>query len=385
VFFPYGTDAPIYHWPIVTVAMIVVNVLVFCALLTQPELVTSLVLTHGDGLHPVQWVASNFVHGGIIHLVGNMVSLWSFGLVIEGKLGWYKALAVYLGIGAVQCAIEQVVMLGAGPGVSFGASAIVYGLMAMSLIWAPENEMHCILVLFLHPIQCDVPIKVMCGLLFGLELVGLAFAGMELSSAALHLMGGAVGLALALGMLKAKLVDCECWDIFSVWKGLHTMSREDRQRAEAESPERQQERRERLERRRAESLAQIRQVIADDQPALALAAHQRMTREIPDWALPEPDLLGLIRAFHQKKLWVESMPAMAEYLSRYAEKSSLVRLKLAQILVVEANRPWQALKVLAKLDLSSLDSAQQELFKRLQAKARKLHEEDPYEVADEDW
>ncbi len=56
-------------------------------------------LTHGEGLHPVQWVTNNFLHGRIFHLVGNMIFLWGFGLVVEGKLGWWRFLLVYMGIG----------------------------------------------------------------------------------------------------------------------------------------------------------------------------------------------------------------------------------------------------------------------------------------------
>lgn len=385
MFFPYGTDAPIYHWPIVTVAMIVANIAVFCILLAHPESAESFVLEHGNGLHPVQWVTSNFVHGGFLHLIGNMLCLWSFGLVVEGKLGWYKTLAVFLGIGILQCAIEQVLMLGAASGASFGASAIIYGFMAMSLIWAPENEMHCMLLISFHPFQFDVSIKVLTGLLFGVEILGMSYAGLAMTTAALHLLGAAVGLALAIGMLKAKLVECDNWDIFSVWAGRHLMSREQLAQEEAASPERQQMRRERLERRRDETLAQIRQVIADGQPALALAAHRRMAREIPDWTLSEPDLLRMIKAFHQQKLWVDSVPAMVEYISRHLDKEPLMRLNLARILVTEANRPLQALKVMAKIDTSALDASQQDFLRKLRAKARQLHEQDPYEVANEDW
>ena len=122
---PYSTDAPLYHLPIATVSLIVVNTLVFIPLATlEPEQVQAYVvpwiLSHGDGLHPLQWLTSNFIHGGFLHLLGNMFSLWAFGLVVEGKIGWWRFLAVYFGIGIVQCGIEQVLALGAAGGGSFG-------------------------------------------------------------------------------------------------------------------------------------------------------------------------------------------------------------------------------------------------------------------------
>ncbi|MCH7591138.1 rhomboid family intramembrane serine protease, partial [PVC group bacterium] len=50
----------------------------------------------------------NFVHFGEAHLVANMFFLWVFGLVVEGKTGWWKYLLIYFGIGAYAFAISVV-------------------------------------------------------------------------------------------------------------------------------------------------------------------------------------------------------------------------------------------------------------------------------------
>ena len=97
--------------------------------------------------HPLQWVTSPFLHADLMHLIGNMIFLWAFGLVIEGKLGWLRFAALYLGMGVAQSAFEQVCTLGFGEGGSLGASAIIYGLMVMAMVWAPRNEMSCLLLL----------------------------------------------------------------------------------------------------------------------------------------------------------------------------------------------------------------------------------------------
>ena len=103
---PYGTDAPIYHRPIITIAMIVINYIVYVMLAASPfgsisETAEPYMLAIGSGLHPVQWLTNNFLHVGFFHFLGNMFFLWIFGLVIEGKIGPYKMLAVYLGIGVL--------------------------------------------------------------------------------------------------------------------------------------------------------------------------------------------------------------------------------------------------------------------------------------------
>src|SRR5437879_9699033 len=97
---PWNTDAPIYHFPWATLGLIGVNTAVLGVLIASApdiEWIEPYLLTYGDGLHPVQWVTSAFIHAGIGHLVGNMIFLWAFGLVVEGKLGWWRFLLVYLG------------------------------------------------------------------------------------------------------------------------------------------------------------------------------------------------------------------------------------------------------------------------------------------------
>src|SRR3954469_22086779 len=94
---PMGTDAPIYHWPRATVALMLLNVACFIAVPpsssadVEPDEAGVLAqtnyekyaLTLGDGLHPVQWVTHNFLHTGVLHLLGNMLFLWTFGIVVE--------------------------------------------------------------------------------------------------------------------------------------------------------------------------------------------------------------------------------------------------------------------------------------------------------------
>src|SRR5262245_50368908 len=128
MFIPYGTDAPIYHWPFATVGLIVVNVVLFFAVpVFQPPPSTTITIEEpegdldpdmaldgdshhdeatkkilsalspswysrqglslwlGQGLHPSQWLTHNFLHAGLIHLIGNMIFLWAYGIVVEGK------------------------------------------------------------------------------------------------------------------------------------------------------------------------------------------------------------------------------------------------------------------------------------------------------------
>src|SRR6478752_6708782 len=159
---PYSTDAPIYHWPFATVGTIVVNALVFFLVLAMPEEQQKWVFEHFALIYgswnPLQWLTSNYLHAGFMHVLGNMVVLWGIGVIVEGKVGWWRFLAMYNGIGLFQCGMEQTLMVMAEEGGSLGASAIIYGLIAVAMVWAPKNELSCVLLLGLRPTTFELPI-----------------------------------------------------------------------------------------------------------------------------------------------------------------------------------------------------------------------------------
>ena len=119
--FPYTIDAPIYHRPFGTGGLIVANILIF--FLVGEEATWRFTLQYGS-LDPVQWITCNFLHGDFGHLFWNMVFLWVFGLVIEGKVGWWRFLVAYLAIGVVGAAVEQLALLSRDEG---GSLALFIG------------------------------------------------------------------------------------------------------------------------------------------------------------------------------------------------------------------------------------------------------------------
>lgn len=229
--FPYRTDAPIYHFPYVTIGLIVVNALAFIAMLGSSESrISQYILEYGEGLKPLQWITSNFVHGSILHLVGNMVALWAFGLLVEGKVGPFVFLPMYLGIGFVQCGAEQVIMSSSSSGGSFGASAIIFALMAIALVWSPKNEVSVGGLLLIRPIHFDAPILAFAGVMFLWEIGMVWLVGFTVSTAMLHMSGAIIGLIVGIAFLKLGWVDCEGWDLFAVMAGEEGKRRSTRKR-----------------------------------------------------------------------------------------------------------------------------------------------------------
>jgi membrane associated rhomboid family serine protease len=399
MFIPWGTDAPIYHWPWMTVVLIVTNVLVFFGVMNlSEESVTPLLLAHGQGLHPLQWLTSNFVHANFEHLIGNMMFLWAFALVVEGKLGAFPFLAVYLGLGIAQCGLEQALTLGMKGGASFGASAIIYGVMTMALVWAPRNDLNCIAFFRFSPWTFEVPILVFALLYLALEALLVLFTGFALSSALLHLSGAALGFVLATVMVKRDWVDCENWDLFAVMQGRQGRSSSEAARvrhAPAPAPASKKKKARRsgrapdaprsIEDQSAAALRRLRGHLEAGEIEAALGSYDKAVRTIPGWQPPGPDWLDLIKALNVAKLWPASVSVMEDYLRRAPDPTPRVRLKLAQILIREQQRPAHALRVLAEIPEQGLPASLAPLRAELTRQAEQMREEGVLELEGDAW
>ncbi len=219
LFMPYQTDAPIHHRPYGTVGLIAANVFVFFACLgARDASLAPFMLQYGEGLNPVQWVSSMFMHADLMHLLGNMIFLWCFGLIVEGKVGFLRFLGLYMVIGAGQCAFEQAWLSGSSGG-SLGASSAIFGLLAVAVLWAPLNTMSCVWIVWFRPFYIDCKVCTLGFFYIGWELLAYGLGGGGVGSALLHLLGAAAGTLCGLTMLHRRWVDCEGHDLVSVMEG----------------------------------------------------------------------------------------------------------------------------------------------------------------------
>ena len=86
------------------------------------------------GLFGYMWL-----HGGILHLLGNMLFLWIFGNAVCAKIGNLRYIPAYLGLGIV-AGISHLIFTG---GSSLGASGAINGIVGMFLVFFPQNEITC--------------------------------------------------------------------------------------------------------------------------------------------------------------------------------------------------------------------------------------------------
>ncbi|MDJ0618612.1 MAG: rhomboid family intramembrane serine protease [Calothrix sp. MO_192.B10] len=154
---PLRDDNPIKITPYVTYGLIAANILVFIyeASLAPPALngffhlfavvprELSLSFAGVAVNQPIpEWatlITSQFLHGGLLHLVGNMLFLWIFGNNIEEKLGRGKYLLFYLACGAL-AALAQWFFSQDSAIPSLGASGAIAGIMGAYILRFPQAE-----------------------------------------------------------------------------------------------------------------------------------------------------------------------------------------------------------------------------------------------------
>ncbi|WP_422928012.1 rhomboid family intramembrane serine protease [Singulisphaera sp. PoT] len=425
---PTGTDAPIYHWPYATVALILINIAVFVVVppvssipqLDENDEVVAVVesnfdryaLAIGDGkLHPVQWFTHNFLHYGIGHLLGNMLFLWAFGIVVEGKLGAVAYLIMYAAIGTLHGLFVQLIMIRSGlDGHAAGASAIVYGLLATCMVWAPRNELNCTIILFVGfrilVFQWEPYFTTVALIYVGEQLLGLAFWGGVIGQARLsemgHLSGALWGSVVAVLLLKARLVDCEGWDIFSVWSKNRKLGRDWEARGKRHALAKENEAlpskkkaksksKKKLsdddavisESRGASAVQRIQSIIADGDFIGALAAYDKARKTLPEWP-PQRDLLALIKAFHARGAEVDSVRPMRDHCRRFPDASARIGLKLAFVLMRNCQRPTAALRILDEIPAGSLPAELAAAREKLRKEAAQMIEEGVLELEGDD-
>ena len=153
---------------------------------------------------------------------GQHVFLWAFGLVVEGKIGSLRFVALYLAIAALDGALVQLPMCLLGSdSCALGASGVIFALMVIAMLWAPEDEMDCFYFVGFYMGTFEIRI-VKIGIAFVmLPLVFLFLGGFRMSFEMLDMVGAMIGLPIGLYMLRHNHVDCEDWDVISRNEWLH--------------------------------------------------------------------------------------------------------------------------------------------------------------------
>ncbi len=218
---PLRDNIPSSRLPLVNVALIVVNVLAFFYELSLgPKLEAALYyyglvplkysaparfpgLELGDLVAP--FLSCMFLHGGWMHLLSNMWTLWIFGDNVEDRLGHAKYLAFYLLCGLAASGTQLIASWGSGVP-TIGASGAVAGVMGAYFLLYPHARVLTLVPVFGFLRVIEIPATLFLGFWF----LSQFFSGVASLSHAgrvggiawwAHIGGFAAGMGLKYGML----------------------------------------------------------------------------------------------------------------------------------------------------------------------------------------
>ncbi|MFT4961950.1 MAG: membrane associated rhomboid family serine protease [Paracoccaceae bacterium] len=179
--FPIRDHNPSGRTPYVVYALIALNVAMYLVTLSIKSDPNALALFYAnwavvpfrvsDGTNLISLVSSMFLHGGLLHLAGNMLFLWIFGDNLEDEMGHLIFLAFYL-IGGVGSGLIHVMSAPGSIIPTVGASGAIAAVMGGYLLLFPKARVDIIIIFIVFFKIFPVPAWVMLGLWFGLQLLG---------------------------------------------------------------------------------------------------------------------------------------------------------------------------------------------------------------------
>ncbi|HSB20592.1 MAG TPA: rhomboid family intramembrane serine protease [Anaeromyxobacteraceae bacterium] len=187
---PLRDDAPRLRFPAVTVTLIAANGLAWLfelqhgvALATLdyglipswlvqgiregPIVVPRLgpAVLHQEVPYPWTVLTSMFMHGGWLHIIGNMWFLWIFGDNVEDAMGRVRFAVFYLLCG-LAAAMAQVLVTPSSAAPMVGASGAIAGVLGAYLLLYPRARVRCLWVLIVFVTFVNIPAWTLLGLWF---------------------------------------------------------------------------------------------------------------------------------------------------------------------------------------------------------------------------
>lgn len=181
---PIRDRNPSGTFPYVTIGIIIINVLIFLYELSLGSGLGEFIMEFGVVPLKVSYysqasdltfintffpfISSMFLHGGFIHLIGNMWFLWIFGDNIEDKLGHFKFIAFYFLCGFIASSVH--VFFNSQSNVPcVGASGAIAGVLGAYMITFPRARIVTVVPLFVFIQIMELPAIVVLGFWFVIQ------------------------------------------------------------------------------------------------------------------------------------------------------------------------------------------------------------------------
>jgi len=221
---PLRDDNPTTIVPVVTVGLIALNVIIFLyQLVLSPDAGQLFIYQYGSipavmfgerQLPPeigavapsLSLLTSMFLHGGLMHLLGNMLYLWIFGNNIEDAMGHLRFLIFYLATGVLAALMHGLTDPGSAIP-TIGASGAISGVLGAYLLLYPRAQVMMLVFLGFFIRVLYVPAGWVLGLWFLMQLLSGGFSSGQGGGVAwwAHIGGFLAGMLLV-GLFKRREV-----------------------------------------------------------------------------------------------------------------------------------------------------------------------------------
>ncbi|HEX8408021.1 MAG TPA: rhomboid family intramembrane serine protease [Thermoanaerobaculia bacterium] len=180
---PLRHTLPLTTRPVVNRALVAANVVVFVAQLFMGPVTERIIQTFGFmparlleprafGYAPwevaITLVSSLFLHGGFVHLIGNLIYLWVFGGAIEDAMGRGRFLLFYLACGAAG-SLTHTVLFPLSTVPSIGASGCIAGLLGAFLVLRTKDRIVTLFPLVVYWAMAEIPAMLFLPVWFGMQ------------------------------------------------------------------------------------------------------------------------------------------------------------------------------------------------------------------------
>jgi len=301
------------------------------------------------------YLTSAFLHGDIIHLLGNMLFLWVFGPNVEDRFGRLGFLGFYL-LGAIASAYAHVAF---SPAPAIGASGAISAVTGAFLVLFPLTKMRILLFFFIIGVYM-IPSWWLIVFQIATNLFKL---GMDTNVAIeAHLGGYAYGSAVAFVLLATGVLSREPYDLFSIAR-----QRARRRQFEEAARIRDVQIEKRLSKKPApeneamlEARAKVSRAVAEGDPGGAVTAYLELLREHGKdpaaGTLSRGAMYAVANRFFETGDHTNAAAAYERFLAAYPtdNEAQHVRVLLALVNARYLNDPTRAAELLREIDPARL-------------------------------
>jgi membrane associated rhomboid family serine protease len=180
---PIRHTLPLRATPVVNRAIVMANVVIFLAMLSLGERTQTMITIFGfipaRFANPAAYgysmfevavtlVTSLFLHGGFVHLIGNMIYLWVFGGAVEDALGHVRYLIFFVVCGVIG-SLTHTMFFPHSAVPSIGASGSIAGILGAFLVLRPRARIVTLLPLVVYWAMVEIRAVIFLPIWFGMQ------------------------------------------------------------------------------------------------------------------------------------------------------------------------------------------------------------------------